>query len=186
MVRVLKRLRRTPATPIYNIGAASRLSGLPIWTLRWIERNGLIAPGRTRGRQRLFSDEDVARLARIRELLEQKVNLAGIRVLLLTTRGWRSGLPRVLPLLYVEHPKGYVVVASNAGDERDPAWWRNLEECPEAGVQVGRQRHAVRARRASLQEEAALWPGLLAAYPPYARYRERTRRTIPVVILERV
>ena len=113
-------------------------------------------------------------------------NLAGIRVLLLTTRGWRSGLPRVLPLLYVEHPKGYVVVASNAGDERDPAWWRNLEECPEAGVQVGRERHAVRARRASPQEEAALWPGLLAAYPPYARYRERTRRAIPVVILERV
>jgi deazaflavin-dependent oxidoreductase (nitroreductase family) len=113
-------------------------------------------------------------------------NLAGIRVLLLTTRGWRSGLPRVLPLLYVEAGKDYVVVASNAGDDRDPAWWKNLQACPEASVQAGRERHAVRARRAAPEEEAALWPKLVAAYAPYARYRERTRRAIPVVILERV
>ena len=113
-------------------------------------------------------------------------NLAGIRVLLLTTRGRRSGLLRTTPLLYVDVEKGFVVVASNAGDERDPGWWRNLLDRPDAAVQVGRDRHRVRARRATPAEEAELWPRLLAAYPPYARYRERARREIPVVMLERV
>src|SRR5262245_5465948 len=112
-------------------------------------------------------------------------NLAGIRVLLLTTRGRRSGLPRATPLLYLEAEKGFVVVGSNAGDDRDPAWWTNLRAQPEAEVQVGREQHAVRARRATLAEEAELWPRLVAAYGPYARYREATRREIPVVILER-
>ena len=113
-------------------------------------------------------------------------NLLGIRVLLLTTVGRRSGRERVTPLLYVEDEKGYVVVASNAGDARDPAWWLNLRARPEAKVQAGRLLDAVRARQATAQEEAALWPRLDAAYPPYARYRERTRRAIPVVILERI
>jgi len=112
-------------------------------------------------------------------------NLAGIRVLLLITRGRKSGLARVMPLLYVEAEKGFVVVASNAGDDRDPEWWKNLLACPEAAVQVGREQYAVRARRATPAEETALWPRLVAAYAPYARYRERTRREIPVVILER-
>jgi deazaflavin-dependent oxidoreductase (nitroreductase family) len=113
-------------------------------------------------------------------------NLAGIRVLLLTTVGRRSGRERATPLLYVEAEKAFVVVASNAGDDRDPAWWRNLLSRPEASVQVGRERHAVRARRATAAEEAELWPRLVAAYGPYARYRERTRRAIPIAILERV
>lgn len=82
MVRTFKRVAKTRSTPIYNIGAASRLVGLPIWTLRWIEKHRLIAPGRTQGKQRLFSDQDVERLAVIRELMEEKVNLAGIRVIL--------------------------------------------------------------------------------------------------------
>jgi deazaflavin-dependent oxidoreductase (nitroreductase family) len=111
--------------------------------------------------------------------------LAGIRVLLLTTRGRRSGRERVAPLLYVETEKGFVVVASNAGDERDPAWWKNLEAHPEASVQVGGEHRAVRARRAGPAEEAELWPLLVAAYGPYQRYRERAGRPIPIVLLER-
>lgn len=82
VVRILSRIKRTRDTPIYNIGTASRLSGLPIWTLRWIERHGLVSPRRTGGNQRLFSDEDLDRLSVIRELMEEKVNLAGIRVIL--------------------------------------------------------------------------------------------------------
>lgn len=82
MVRLLKRLPRTRATPIYGIGAASRLSGLPIWTLRWIEKHALVRPGRTRGNQRLFSEADLERLGLIRGLMEKKVNLAGIREIL--------------------------------------------------------------------------------------------------------
>ena len=82
MIRTFQRVQKTPRTPVYNIGAASRLIGLPIWTLRWIEKHELVAPRRTAGNQRLFSDEDIERLEMIRGLLEQKVNLAGIRVIL--------------------------------------------------------------------------------------------------------
>ena len=112
--------------------------------------------------------------------------LSGMPMLLLTTRGRRSGRERTLPLLYVADEKGWVVVASNAGDDRHPAWWLNLRARAEARVQVGRERSVVRGRRATPEEEARLWPRLVAAYGPYARYRERARREIPVVILERV
>jgi MerR family glutamine synthetase transcriptional repressor len=82
VITFTRRVSRTRSTPIYNIGAASRLSGLPIWTLRWIEKHGLVRPRRTGGNQRLFSEEDVERLLRIRDLMEKKVNLPGIRIIL--------------------------------------------------------------------------------------------------------
>lgn len=82
MVRILKRVRLTRTTPIYNIGAASKLCGLPIWTLRWIEKHELVEPQRTDGNQRLFSEQDMELLYMIRELMEKKVNLAGIRVII--------------------------------------------------------------------------------------------------------
>lgn len=82
MIRFVRRIELTRTTPIYNIGAASRLSGLPIWTLRWIEKHELVAPTRTEGNQRLYSEADVALLLLIGGLMEEKVNLAGIRVIL--------------------------------------------------------------------------------------------------------
>ena len=82
MARLYRPVKRTAATPVYTIGAASRLTGIPIWTLRWIERHGLLRPSRTRGRQRLYTDVDVTRLRDVRDLMEKKVNLAGIRVIL--------------------------------------------------------------------------------------------------------
>jgi DNA-binding transcriptional MerR regulator len=75
-------VRRTRSTPIYTIGAAARLTGIPIWTLRWIEEHGLLRPDRTSGRQRLYSDLEMELLRDVRGLMEQKVNLAGIRVIL--------------------------------------------------------------------------------------------------------
>ena len=82
MGRLDRPLRRTRATPVYTIGAASRLTGIPIWTLRWIEKNGLLDPDRSRGRHRLYSDLEMDALREIRALMERKVNLAGIRVIL--------------------------------------------------------------------------------------------------------
>lgn len=82
MARFDRPLRRTHATPVYTIGAVARLSGIPIWTLRWIEKHGLLRPSRTEGRQRLYNDEDLARLREVRALMEQKVNMAGIRVIM--------------------------------------------------------------------------------------------------------
>jgi len=79
-------MARTRETPCYNIGTASRLTGIPVWTLRWIERHALIHPKRTGGNQRLFSENDLERLEAIRELMERRVNLEGIRIIL-TMRG---------------------------------------------------------------------------------------------------
>jgi MerR family glutamine synthetase transcriptional repressor len=80
--RLFRPVKRTSGTPVYTIGAASRLTGIPIWTLRWIERHGLLRPSRTQGKQRLYTDVDIARLRDVRGLMEKKVNLAGIRVIL--------------------------------------------------------------------------------------------------------
>jgi deazaflavin-dependent oxidoreductase (nitroreductase family) len=112
-------------------------------------------------------------------------NLAGTRILLLTTVGRKTGRERVTPLLFVRDGECFVVVASNAGDDRNPAWWLNLRARPEAEIQVGPEHHRVRARRASPDEAARLWPLLEASYRHYAEYRGRTSRAIPVVMLER-
>lgn len=112
--------------------------------------------------------------------------LPGQRFLLLTTIGRRSGQPRATPLLYLPDDERFVVVGSNGGDDRPPAWWLNLRAKPEASVQVGRTHHRVLARRAHGAELEGLWPRLDAAYRYYASYRRRTARDIPVVLLEPV
>lgn len=111
--------------------------------------------------------------------------LGGRPMLLLTNVGRKSGQVRVTPLLYIENGGSFVVVASNAGDDRDPDWWLNLQAKPETRVQVGPVQHAVRARRATADEAELLWPRLDEFYASYADYRARTRRDISVVILER-
>ena len=75
MARLYRPVKRTTATPVYTIGAASRLTGIPIWTLRWIERHGLLRPSRTQGRQRLYTDVDLNRLRDVRGLMEKKVKI---------------------------------------------------------------------------------------------------------------
>ena len=110
--------------------------------------------------------------------------MLGMNMLLLSHEGRRSGQTRVAPLLYVPDGPRFVVVASNAGDDRAPAWWLNLKEKSETVVQVGRERIAVRARQAEGEEEAQLWRLLIESYAPYRGYRERTSRHLPVVVLE--
>jgi deazaflavin-dependent oxidoreductase (nitroreductase family) len=108
----------------------------------------------------------------------------GYRFLLLANRGRRSGREYLTPLLYVGNGD-FVVVGSNAGDPRAPAWWRNLEACPDTWIQVGRERIRVRAREATPTEATTLWPRVVAAYASFERYRERAGRAIPLVLLER-
>ena len=90
VARLYRPQRRTSRTPVYTIGAASRLTGIPIWTLRWIEKHGLLRPSRTSGRQRLYTDSELDQLRDVRALMEQKVNLAGIRVILRMRSGAAS------------------------------------------------------------------------------------------------
>jgi deazaflavin-dependent oxidoreductase (nitroreductase family) len=110
--------------------------------------------------------------------------LRGAPVCLLTTRGRRSGQPRVAPLLYLRDGENVVVVASKGGMSHHPLWYRNLEADPDVVVQIGRETTKRRARLASADEKRRLWPQLVAMYPDYDDYQARTERDIPVVILE--
>jgi len=108
---------------------------------------------------------------------------AGLASLLLTTTGRRSGSARTVALTYVPNGRDYVVVASNGGADRPPAWWLNLQARPEAIVEVGPDTVPIVAHAADAAERQQLWPMLTAANPFYTRYEELTARAIPVVIL---
>lgn len=108
----------------------------------------------------------------------------GIPVLLLTTVGRKSGLPRTMPLLFIEDGDAIIVVASKGGLPGDPLWYKNLVATPECEVQIKRRKTKMRAHTASPEERAKLWPKLVAHYPDFASYATWTDRIIPVVILE--
>ena len=109
--------------------------------------------------------------------------LRGAPVLLLTTIGRKSGRPRTAPLLYLDDGDELVIVASKGGMSQHPVWFLNLEANPDVEVEVGSTRRRMRARRASDEEKAKLWPRLVAMYRDYDDYQARTDRNIPVVIL---
>jgi deazaflavin-dependent oxidoreductase (nitroreductase family) len=108
---------------------------------------------------------------------------SGAPVCLLTTQGRKSGQRRTVPLLYLADGDDLVLVASQGGAPQHPGWYFNLVANPTAEVQVGRRRFQVAARTVSADETAALWPRLVAIYPPYEAYQQRTTRSIPVVRL---
>jgi F420H(2)-dependent quinone reductase len=110
--------------------------------------------------------------------------LGGERVLLLTTRGKKSGKERIVPLLYLEDGSNLVVVASKGGWPEHPLWYGNLVADPKVEVQIGARREPRRARTATDAEHDALWPRLCDLYPSYQDYQNVTDRKIPVVILE--
>ncbi len=110
----------------------------------------------------------------------------GRKVLLLTTTGRKSGKARTTPLVYMQHGDDAIVYPSNGGKETPPAWWLNLQACPDAHVQIGKAVHPVRARRASDAEYAELWPKAAAYNAHWKGYEAKVRRRIPLVLLERV
>jgi deazaflavin-dependent oxidoreductase (nitroreductase family) len=112
----------------------------------------------------------------------------GQPILLLHTRGAKSGQPRTTPLLYTPHDGGYVIVASKAGATHHPAWYHNLRAHPdEVKVDVRGKRIAVRAREADAAERQRLWRLVNDNYDGYEVYQHRAvGRTIPVIVLEPV
>jgi deazaflavin-dependent oxidoreductase (nitroreductase family) len=110
-------------------------------------------------------------------------HLAGMPVLLLTTRGRRSGRPHTTTLTYLPDGRAFVVIASNGGAPRHPDWFLNLRAHPEAQVEVGARRLSVQAREAEGPERDRLWALVVQRYGGYAVYQRRTRRRIPVVVL---
>jgi F420H(2)-dependent quinone reductase len=105
-------------------------------------------------------------------------------VLLLTTVGRRSGQPRTAPVVYLADGERLIVIGSNAGHERAPAWSLNLEANPLAEVELRSERRAVRARVAEGEERAELWRKVNEMYGGFDEYSARTTRDIRLFVLE--
>jgi deazaflavin-dependent oxidoreductase (nitroreductase family) len=111
--------------------------------------------------------------------------LGGRPMLLLRTIGRRTKQPRTAALLYVRDGDAYAVIASKGGSPRHPGWFHNLVANPDVEIQVGRERMPVRARVAEGEERARLWKRADEINQgQYEVYQSRTKRVIPVVILE--
>lgn len=98
-------------------------------------------------------------------------------VLLLTSTGRKTRLPRQNPLMFLEDGGSYWVMGSNFGQDHHPAWTANLLADPEALIQIGDRVHTVRARLATDEERKELWPRLLEVYPPWRAYTDWTDRS---------
>ncbi|HEX5094928.1 MAG TPA: nitroreductase family deazaflavin-dependent oxidoreductase [Acidimicrobiia bacterium] len=111
----------------------------------------------------------------------------GLPIIILTTRGNKTGKIRKTPLMRVEHEGEYALVASVGGAPKHPVWYFNVVADPDAAtVQDGPEPFAVRLHEATGAERDIWWKRAVAAYPPYAEYQERTERVIPVFIARRV
>jgi F420H(2)-dependent quinone reductase len=107
-------------------------------------------------------------------------------VVIVTTRGNKSGKIRKLALMRVEHDGEYALVASLGGSPKHPVWYYNLKANPdEVVIQDGPDPFEVRVREVSGDERAEWWKRSVAAYPPYAEYQEKTDRVIPVFVATR-
>ena len=111
--------------------------------------------------------------------------IGGMPVVLLTTTGRKSGRPRSTMLTVpVQDGERLVLVASYGGDDRHPSWFLNLRDNPHVEVLLDGRTRRMRARVASTEEKAALWPRITAVAWNYAQYQRQTARDIPLVILE--
>jgi deazaflavin-dependent oxidoreductase (nitroreductase family) len=111
--------------------------------------------------------------------------MRGLPVILLTTKGAKSGNIRKTPLMRVEHAGSYAVVASQGGAPKHPVWYFNLLASPEVELQDGPSRWDMAAREVTGEEKAIWWARAVEAYPDYADYQAKTDRQIPVFVLER-
>jgi deazaflavin-dependent oxidoreductase (nitroreductase family) len=110
---------------------------------------------------------------------------AGMPVLMLTTRGRKSGEPRTTILTTpLQDGDTIMVVASNNGGDRDPAWLLNLRDDPQVEVTMNGTARPMVARVADPDEKAKLWPRIIADHAHYGGYQNKTDRDIPVVVLE--
>ena len=109
--------------------------------------------------------------------------MRGMPVIIVTTRGARSGKLRKVPLMRVEHDGEYAAVASQGGAPKNPLWYVNLIADPRVEVQDGTVVRAMTARELSGAEKAIWWQRCVAAFPDYAQYQVKTDREIPVFVL---
>ena len=106
--------------------------------------------------------------------------------MMLITKGRKTGRSRTTPVLYIQDGADFIVVASFGGNDMHPAWYLNLERCPEAEVIVRGARRKVLARMLSPEEKNIIWPLLVKMYPNFDVYQQRTNREIPLLRLSEV
>ena len=114
------------------------------------------------------------------------VDIKGMRVVLLTMRGAKSGKIRKVPLMRVEHDGVYAAVASLGGAPKNPVWYYNLKADPKLTLQDGETTKEYVAREVEGAEYDEWWPRAVEAYPPYAEYQTKTSRKIPLFLLDPV
>jgi deazaflavin-dependent oxidoreductase (nitroreductase family) len=105
--------------------------------------------------------------------------------LLLTTIGRRSGEKRTSPVLYGTAGNAYVVIGSKGGADTHPNWYLNLRANPVVEVQVANDRFQARARVATGKERDQIWQTMIEEYSFFSEYQKKTKRQIPVIILEK-
>jgi deazaflavin-dependent oxidoreductase (nitroreductase family) len=110
--------------------------------------------------------------------------LAGDEVCFVTMLGAKSGRQITMPLMYVPYKGGVLLVASQGGAPKNPVWYHNIVKNPDIEVRYRGKPMQLRARLATAEEKPALWPICDAAYAPYADYRARTTRDIPIFVCE--
>jgi deazaflavin-dependent oxidoreductase (nitroreductase family) len=162
---------------------------------RWRKGAYTMASSRKQLRQRLFARDTIVALGkrliprtdvRLHRLTNGRVSLAsmsGVKILLLTTTGRRSGRTLVTPLTYIRDGDGYLVVGSNWGDDRNPTWALNLLADPRATLEIGGQRMAVTARLIEGDERVVTWKRLVELWPLYETYSAKVSRQLPVFLL---
>ena len=111
-------------------------------------------------------------------------SLRGDEVCFVTMTGAKSGRRITIPLMHVPHGKGVLLVASLGGAPKNPVWYGNLVKHPDIEVRHRTNKMTLTARLARSEEKAALWPICDAHYAPYADYRARTTRDIPIFVCE--
>jgi deazaflavin-dependent oxidoreductase (nitroreductase family) len=116
---------------------------------------------------------------------KEGMTMRDMPVILLVTKGAKSGKIRKTPLMRVEHDGAYALVASLGGAPKHPVWYFNLLADPHVELQDGTERSDMVAREVTGEEKAAWWERAVAAYPDYADYQRKTDREIPVFVAEK-
>lgn len=112
--------------------------------------------------------------------------LAGASLLIMTTTGAKTGLPRPALVGYDRDGDCYVVVGSNAGRDEQPTWLANITKNPVVTVEVGTEKFQARTRITEGAERRRLLDARIAAVPMFGEYEKKTARQLPVIVLERI
>jgi deazaflavin-dependent oxidoreductase (nitroreductase family) len=111
---------------------------------------------------------------------------AGRSLLLLTTKGAKSGEERTSPVVYSRDGDRFIIIASKGGAPTHPSWYHNLRAHPEVTVELGAEKFRARAKTADDSERRRLYDQHAVPMPQFLEYEKKTTRKIPVVVLERI